>query len=137
MLGADDEAPTAGVDIEDTTGMGDESGVQQQNMGQDENLKAGISGIHGREPSHPDLPDLQAAEERVDSQLRSPGRPKRTKRPNIKYSQEEYDLSAISVHSKQERISAISVSQYEGQSGVDESRILRLHTSNDFRTERR
>ena len=109
VFGADDEVPTAGVDIENTAGMGDGSGVQQQGMGQDENVAAGSGGIHGWEPSHPNLPDLQAAEERVDSPTRSPGRPQRTRRPNVKYSQEEYDLSTISAHKKQARISGISV----------------------------
>ena len=85
VFGADDEVPTAGVDIENTAGMGDESGVQQQGMGQDENVAAGSGGIHGWEPSHPNLPDLQAAEERVNSPTRSPGRPQRTRRPNVKY----------------------------------------------------
>ena len=30
-------------------------------------------------------PDMQAAEERIDSQTRSPIRPQRTRRPNVRY----------------------------------------------------
>ena len=99
MLGADEEVPTAGVNIEDTDGMGDEGVVQQQCMRQDETVPANDNGI----PEDPVQPDMQAAEERVAGQTRSPGRPQRTRRPNVKYSQEEYDLSTITVYSKQAR----------------------------------
>ena len=91
MPGAAEEVPTVGVNIDDADGMGDEGGVQQQCMRQDETVAAG----DGEVPDDPFQPDRQSAEERVESQTRSPGRPQRTRRPNVKYSQEEYDLSTI------------------------------------------
>ena len=105
---AAEEVPTAGVNFDDTDGLGDEGGVQQQCMRQDETVAAGDGGI----PGGPVLPDVQAAEERVESQTRSPGRPQRTRRPNVKYSQEEYDLSTISGHTKQARISGVTVEHF-------------------------
>ena len=125
-----EEVPTAGVDIEDRNVMGDEGGVQQQNLRQDETVA--VAG--GRIPGDSVQPDMQAAEERIDSQTRSPSRPQRTRKPNVRYSQEEYDLTTISGHSRQARISGISVRRCEGQSGGVESRTLGLITSHGFRT---
>ena len=130
MPGAAEEVPAAGVNIDDTDGVGDEGCVQQQCMRQDETVAAGDCGMLGDSVQ----PGMQSAGERVDSQTRSPGRPQRIRKPNVKYSQEEYDLTAISAHSKQARISGISVGQYEGYSGVNESRTLGLATSHGFRT---
>ena len=133
MLDDAEEVPTAGVDIEDRNVMGDEGGVQQQDIRQDETVAVAGGGI----PGDSGQPDIQAAEERIDVQTRSPSRPQRTRKPNVRYSQEEYDLTTISGHINQARISGISVRRYGGQSGGIESRTLGLITSHCFRTGRR
>ena len=52
------------------------------------------------------------AENRVENnQTRSPVRPQRTRKPNVRYNQEEYDLSNISAHIKQAGLSGMSVKQ--------------------------
>ena len=115
MLGAADSVPAADVYVEDTVGvgMGDQSGMQQRGMGQYETVTGG-GDIPGVEPSQVnDHQDRKASEERVEGQAESPNRPQRTRRPNVKYSQEEYDLSKISAHTKQAGISGISVEQYK------------------------
>ena len=122
MLDDAEEVPTAGVDIEDTNVMGDEGGVQQQNIRQDETVAVAGGGIPGDSVE----PDMQTAEERIDSHTRSPIRPQRTRRPNVRYSQDEYDLTTISGHSRQAGISGLSVRRYRGQSGGIESRTLGL-----------
>ena len=56
--------------------------------------------------------DMPVAEDRVGyNQTRSPVRPQRTRKPNVKYSQEDYDLSNISADIKQAGISGMSVKQ--------------------------
>ena len=111
VLGAaDDEVAKAQGDIEDMDGMC--GVVQQQGMGQDETVAAD-SGIPDEEPSHrDDQSEIGLAEDRVNSQPRSPGRPQRTRKPNVKYSQEEYDLSTVSAHIKQAGLYGISVRQF-------------------------
>ena len=111
-LGAGEDVPTAWVDREDTEGVGDHPGnhsdVQQQGMEQFETDISG-GGIPGVEQTHiDDQQDMGTAEGRNDSQTVSPGRPQRTRKPNVKYSQDEYDLSRISAHVKQTEISGIS-----------------------------
>ena len=107
MLDADEEIPTAGVDIEDMDSMGDEGCVQQQDIRQDETVAAAGGGIPGDSVQ----PDMQAAEERIDRETRSPIRPQRSRKPNVRYSQEEYDLSNISAHIKHAGLSGMSVKQ--------------------------
>ena len=109
MLDADEEIPTAGVDIEDMDSVGDEGCVQQQDIRQDETVAAaGGGGIPGDSAQ----PDMQAAEERIDRETRSPIRPQRSRKPNVRYSQEEYDLSNISAHIKHAGLSGMSVKQF-------------------------
>ena len=115
MFGADEDVPTAQVDMEDTEGMGDDpgnqSGVQQQGMGQFEQGFGG-GGLPGVEQTHlDDQQDMRTAGCRNDNETESPGRPQRTRRPNVKYSQEEYDLSSVSACVKQAGISGISARQ--------------------------
>ena len=54
---------------------------------------------------------MRTTQYRDDIQTESPGRPQRTRRPNVKYSQEEYDLSLVSACVKQAGISGISARQ--------------------------
>ena len=115
MAGAHDEVPAARVDIEDTEGMGDhpvdQIDMQQQGMGQHETVFSG-NGMPDVEQTHlDDQQDMRTAEYRNEAQTESPGRPQRTRRPNVKYSQEEYDLSEISASSRQAGISGISARQ--------------------------
>ena len=98
-----------------TEGMGDhpndQSDVQQQGMGQYETVISG-GGIPVVIPTHlDDQQEMRTTEYRNDIQTELPGRPQRTRRPNVKYSQEEYDLTKISAHIKQAGISGISADQ--------------------------
>ena len=111
MLGAADKVPTAQVDLEDMDdGVGEQSGVQQQGMEHYEAVQGGGEIFH-EEQSHLDNHEVPVAEDRVDNQTRSPVRPQRTRKPNVRYSQEEYDLSNISAHIRQAGISGMSVKQ--------------------------
>ena len=114
MLGAAEDVPMA-QEPEEPEGMGDDpvyqSGVQRQGMGQ---FETGINGggVPEVEQTHlDDQQDMRTAECRNDHQAESPGRPQRTRRPNVKYSQEEYDLSGISAYNRQAGISGISARQ--------------------------
>ena len=114
MLGNNDEVPTAQVDIEDTEGMGDhpndQSAMQQQGMEQYETVVSD-GGVPGVIPTHLGQQDMRTTQYREDIQTESPGRPQRTRKPNVKYSQEEYDLSRISAHIKQATLSGMSARQ--------------------------
>ena len=78
--------------------MGDQSVMQQHSMGQYETM-TGRGDIPGVEPMLvDDHQDMKAAQERVESQTKSPSRPQRTRRSNVKYSQEEYDLLTFSTY---------------------------------------
>ena len=114
-LGVADKVPTAQVDIEDTVGMDDEGVMEQQGMEQYETGTGGRDIPNEEQIQGNDHQDIRVAEDRVGSQMRSPSRPQRARRPNVKYSQEEYDLSKISAHMKQAGISGISVKQFRRQ----------------------
>ena len=114
MLDAADEVPTAQVHLEDKDdGVGEQSEVLQQGMRHYEAVQGGDELLHEGQSHLAGDHDMPVAENRVDNnQARSPVRPQRTRKPNVRYSQEEYDLSNISAHIKQAGLSGMSVKQF-------------------------
>ena len=113
MLDDADEVPTAQVHLEDEgDGVGEQSEVQQQGMRHYEAVQNGGEILHQEQSHLAGNHDMPVAENRVENNLtRSPVRPQRTRKPNVRYNQEEYDLSNISAHIKQAGLSGMSVKQ--------------------------
>ena len=114
MLDDADEVPTAQVHLEDEgDGVGEQSEVQQQGMRHYEAVQGGGEILHEEQSHLAGNHDMPVAENRVENNLtRSPVRPQRTRKPNVRYNQEEYDLSNISAHIKQAGLSGMSVKQF-------------------------
>ena len=114
MLDDADEAPTAQVHLEDEDdGVGEQSEVQQQGMRHYEAVQGGGEILHEEQSHLAGNHDMPVAENRVENnQTRSPVRPQRSRKPNVRYSKEEYDLSTISAHIKQAGLSGMSVKQF-------------------------
>ena len=113
MIDAADEVPTAQVDLADRDDrLGEQSGVQQQGMGHYAAVQGDGETFHEAQTDLTVNHDMPVPEDRVDyNQTSSPVRPQRTRKPNVRYSQEEYDLSNISAHIKQAGLSVMSVKQ--------------------------
>merc|ERR1711875_200731 len=113
MLDDEDEVPTAQVHLEDEgDGVGEQSEVQQQGMRHYEAVQGGGEIPHEEQSHLAGNHDMPVAENRVENnQTRSPVRPQRTRKLNVRYSQEEYDLSNISAHIKHAGLSGMSVKQ--------------------------
>ena len=114
MIDAADEVPTAQVDLADRDDrLGEQSGVQQQGMGHYAAVQGDGETFHEAQTDLTVNHEMPVPEDRVDyNQTSSPVRPQRTRKPNVRYSQEEYDLSHISAHIKQAGLSGMSVKQF-------------------------
>ena len=98
--------------------MGEQSEVQRQGMRHYEAVQGGGEILHEEQSHLAGNQDMPVAENSAENnQTRSPVRPQRTRKPNVRYSQEEYDLSNISAHIKQAGLFGMSVKQFRTKDG--------------------
>ena len=107
-------------------------GVNQQDMGLDGNL-AGADKMSDQEIGHvsnqrivelssDEVDNAQSTKLDLDQSIQSPRRPQRTRRPNVRYDQREYELSTISAHMKRAELYGITVRQVGIEDRSPESR---------------
>ena len=113
---AKDDTPTIVVDADtpDNTGglVGVQHGTEQcQSDAGGEFVDDGVHGIDSVQYDEGGLDVQPLLPEPSGSEIPSVGRPKRARKPNVKYNSEEYDLSSVSASKKRLLLSGLCVNR--------------------------